>query len=404
LIRKKSTALNLLILVTVISASLVWTGDYFLNDRVVTLRYLLFALSGFMAFITPYLLFPDPSVILVQLANLNRRRLVKHVLSGFLRYQWPILILIAFTMLGDLREPLVNLGDKILLLLHGEFLFAGITLLSLSRYMRSGAESQFWQESEKGLRIRKQIADYMKYPLDPGSIPSMINTLLVSAAGMIAVVAGAYLNSSYGSAGELCTGVAVLALGLLSFLQLRKQTERNYYASNAFFNEFFDSGNGHESTVGRRKADQLWWVPAGLRAGVWQFLQQIDRKIPAGRTVTAGHLFVWFVAYQRPGEEFMTALWILFAMAHHMFILLTLQSSMAPAWLCRWVDSGSNWFLIRFWMQIRWLLPIYISMILQQFVFGYPLFQDQLIVLIIYIASGAILSAAGVIHMNRSVQ
>ncbi|MDX1591388.1 MAG: hypothetical protein R3283_05470, partial [Balneolaceae bacterium] len=259
-------------------------------------------------------------------------------------------------------------------------------------------------ESEKGLRIRKQIADYMKYPLDPGTIPSMMNTLLVSALGMVAVVAGAYMNSIYGSIGELVIGILVLIVGLFSFLQLRNDTGRHYYQSNAFFNEFFNPQTSQETTVERRKAEQLWWVPSGIRAGVWQFLQQIDRKIPAGRTVLAGHLFVWFVAYQRPGEEFMVVLWILFAVIHHLFILLTLQRSMAPLWLSRWIDTGSNWFLIRFWMQLRWLLPLFVSMNLQLFIFGLPVFHDQLIVGAIYIVSGVFLSAAGVIHMNRSVQ
>ena len=72
MIRNRSTILNTTVLLLSISAGLVWTGDYPFDDRIVTLRYLLFALSGLAAFITPYLLFPDPGVTLVQLANLNK--------------------------------------------------------------------------------------------------------------------------------------------------------------------------------------------------------------------------------------------------------------------------------------------------------------------------------------------
>lgn len=404
MIRNRSTILNTTVLLLSISAGLVWTGDYPFDDRIVTLRYLLFALSGLAAFITPYLLFPDPGVTLVQLANLNKGRLIRYIVSGYMSWQWPLLVLIASIILGDLQTPLGGLPHKFMYVLYGIFLFGGLNLLSLSRYLRSGSDSQFWQESDKGLRIRKQAADYMKYPLDPGSIPSMINTIAVSVTGMLAVVAGAFLGDLYGSPGELMIGTAVLLLGLISFSQLRVQTDRHYYATNAFFNEFFDSGGGNESTVERRKADQLWWVPSRLRAGVWQFLQQIDRKIPAGRAVMAGHFFIWFVAYQRPGEEFITVLWMIFSAVHHLFILLTMQKTMAPQWLLRWIDSAFNWFLIRFWMQLRWLLPLFISMNAQLFVFGYPEFSDQLMVMAFYLLSGALLSAAGVIRMKRSVQ
>ena len=390
-------------LLLAVSAGLVWAGDYPFNDRVVTLRYLLFALSGLAAFITPYLLFPDPGVTLVQLANLNKGRLIRYIVSGYMNWQWPLLILITFIILGDIQTPFSDLPEKFMYALYGIFLFGGLNLISLSRYLRSGSDSQFWQESDKGLRIRKQFADYMKYPLDPGSIPSMINTIAVSVTGMLAVVAGAYLGDMYGSRGELVIGTAVLILGLISFSQLRVKTDRHYYATNAFFNEFFDSGGGNESTVERRKADQLWWVPLGLRAGVWQFLQQIDRKIPAGRAVMAGHFFIWFVAYQRPGEEFITVLWIVFGVVHHLFILLTMQKTMAPQWLLRWIDSAFNWAVIRFWMQLRWLLPLFISMNAQLFVFGYPEFTDQLMVMVFYLLSGALLSAAGAIRMKKSV-
>jgi hypothetical protein len=404
LIRKKSTTLRLIVLLTVMIAGLIWTGNLALEERVVTLRYLLFTLSGFIAFITPYLIFPDPGIVLVQLANLTGRDLLRYIFSGFARYQWPLLVLIFLAASGDLITPLESLMEKLIYMLNAVFLFSGLNLLALSRYIRSGTDSQFWQESERGKRLRKQVADYMKYPLDPGSVPSMINTLLVSSTGMIAVVTGAYLSEVYGAEGELAAGIVVLVFGSISFLKLRNNTERHYYATNAFYSEFFSSGTGEESVVERRKADQLWWVPGFIRAGVWQFLQQIDRKIPAGRAVAAGHLFVWFVAYQRPGEDFITAMWILFGLVHHLFIFLTMQKAMAPGWLLRWIESGSRWFLIRFWMQFRWLLPLFISMNAQAFVFGYPAMEGQFLVIGVFLLSGALISAVAAIQLKRTVQ
>lgn len=404
MIRKKSTNFRLFLALLVIAAGLLWTGTFAFDDRVITLRYFLFTLSGFIAFVTPYLIFPDPNSVLVQLANLTGKQLLKYILDGFASYQWPLLLLLTVIVIGDVSNPVDHLSDKLFYLFYSLSLFGGLNLIALSRYIRSGIDSQFWQESEKGRLMRKRFADYFKYPLDPGTIPSMINTFLISASGMIAVVAGAYLFNRFGILAEMSAGIVVLFIGLLSFLKLKKDTERHYYSTNAFYGEFFDSGTGGESVVERRKADQLWWVPAGIRADVWQFLQQTDRKIPAGRVVAAGHLFIWFVAYQRPGEEFITALWILFAAAHHLFILLTMQQSLAPAWLLRWIDNRFNWFLTRFWMQLRWLLPLLVSMNGQQFVFGFPGWQTQFIILLIYLLSGALLSAVAAVQLNKDIQ
>lgn len=404
ILKPLSTYSLLFLLFSVLTAGLLWAGDYPIETRVVTIRYFLFALAGFTAFSTPYLIFPDKLAAMLQLGNVNGRKMAQYIMSKTIRVQWPIPVLLTVITFGDIYSPVSNLGTKTFYLIFSLSLYIGLVLAATSRYVRSGTDSQFWQETERGREMRKKFADYFKYPLDPGTIPSMINTLIISAAGMIAVVLGAWLGSNAGAASEAIVGIAVFVTGTIMFVRLGKNPEKNYYPTNAFFEEFFGTGNGEDSVVERRKVEQLWWVPDTVRVHTWQFLQQIDRRIPAGRVVAVGHALVWFIAYQRPGEGFMTALWLLFAVAHQLLILLTLQPSMSPGWLLRWIGPLRIWFMSRFWMQMRWLVPLLISMNIQLFILGFPTPLNQAWIIAIFLLSAALGSAVGVLQLKKDIQ
>jgi hypothetical protein len=180
-------------------------------------------------------------------------------------------------------------------------------------------------------------------------------------------------------------------------------TLKNYYASNAFFLEFFGSNLKGEEITSKHEVEHLWWVPSQLKVHVWQFLVQLDRKIPTGRVVFAGHLIVWFIAYQRPDPEFIAVVWILFALLHHLFTVLTFQVDMSPGWLHRWVASKWVWLGCRFWMQLRWVVPLMVSMNMQYFVFGTPGYGVQVQVISLFTVSAMIISAYGMSALNKEV-
>jgi len=399
--KKRSAFLILTLFATVTVLGLLWAGSHSIDERVVTIRYLLFALSGFIAFATPYMLFPDSNVSSIQLGNISGAGLIAYLLGKMADYYWPMLVLFLILAFGDIHTPFENLVTKGLYMIFAATFFIGLNLISITRYLKSGPDSQFWQESEKGRDMRRKLADYFKYPLDPGSIPSLINTLIITAAGMIAIVAGSIFYGWLGSHYEIIAALLILLAGWVMIHKLKKNPEKNYYSTNAFFREFFGSDLQGDSVVERRKVEQLWWVPVPIRANVWQFMQQLDRKIPAGRVVAVGHFLIWFIAYQRPEQEFMTALWILFALAHQLFVMLSMQNSMAPGWLLRWVGSGTNWFFTRFWMQLRWLVPLLLSMNMQLFVFGIPGFREQFLITLFFLISAMITSAIGVVQLKR---
>lgn len=402
--RKSPFYIHLFVASTVIGLGLIWSGYHSMETRIITLRYFLFTIAGFIAFVTPYLLFPDTKTTMIQLGNLKGKALVSYLLKKLNRYHWPFLLLFVVMLFGDLDQPADNIILKGVYFLFSILFFAGLNMMALTRYIQSGIDSQFWQESEKGREIRRMMANNFKYPIDPGSIPSLLNTLLITSLGMIAIVLAALFAEVMGFASVIIIGLIVFLIGAIMLIQLIKNPERSFYSTNAFYREFFGSDLEGETVVERRKVDQLWWVPKKLRADVWQFLQQIDRKIPAGRIVAVGHLFLWFIAYQRVSGEFLTVLWILFGVAHQLFILLTLQQSMAPGWLLRWMGSGLKWFLGRVWMQFRWIIPLLLSMNAQLFVFGVPGWREQTVVIIFFLISAVILSGVGVVQLKRDLK
>jgi hypothetical protein len=367
--------------------------DYDFDSRVVMMRYLLFALSGLFAFILPYISFPDPSGKLYQLGNVNGRQLAKLYLTRH-RPLWGICILIIIaTALADSRGVTNEFIDQVFLMFYGLFFLCGIYLYASFRYLKIGKDSQEWQEGVRGLHVRKRLAEIAKYPVDPGSIPSLINSVVISLIGMLGVVAGAIAFGFSGLLGELLFSFLLLLFGITRFKSLQDITDRLFYQANAFFNEFFGVSAGPESDREPLRIDQLWWIPSRWKANSWGLMLQMDRKLPAGRYIAVGHLFVWVIAYQDAGRTAMIASWLLFAVIHHGLLMLTSVQTIAPRWWLRTLDKPIHWIIGRFWIQVRWLLPLMVSMWVMKWLFGVPQWQDLGVVFITYLLAAVLISA-----------
>ena len=395
--------LSAVAILTVVLA-LFWTGENNIKERVITVRYFLFALTALVAFITPYIFFPDKNVSILQLGNLSPADFRKYLLKKTGRLFWPVYLFLFVLFFGDLQNPVADLFRKFIFTLGSFLLVSGILLLAITRYLISGESSQFWKESEKGRALRSNLAEYFKYPIDPGSIPSLLNTILVFSAGSITLVLGAILQQHTNIFIELILYFTVFGSGLIMFIKHGESIVRSFYSADAFFHEFFGvSLKGEELRI-EREVDQLWWVPSRLKMHVWQFLLQLDRKIPAGRAVAAGHLAVWFIAYQRPEPQFLTIIWLLFAISHQLFTMLSIQQDLAPYWLLRWIDKSYIWTFSRFWMQLRWILPLLLSMNVQYFIFGVPDFVDQSIIIAVYLISAMMSSLFGTYKLKQDLK
>lgn len=271
---------------------------------------------------------------------------------------------------------------------------------SICRYSRSGEKSQFWKESNRGRELRAKMGEYFKYPIDPGSIPSFINTIFVGGLGMIAVSIGAALYGSYGPGFELLPAAGLVLMALYSFLRLKTGVVRHFYASNAFFNEFFGETIAGKESESKIQVEQLWWVPAQIKSYVWAILLQLDRKFPAGRVLFVGHLLIWLLSYQRPAEQTMISAWLLFALFHHAIIVISLSDEYAPGWFRRWIGSTTQWIMTRMWIQFRWILILVVSMWVNSLIFGHVSYTAQGGILLFYVISAAFISISAHFYQN----
>lgn len=379
---------------------LLWTGPHSVEQRVVSLRMFLFFASALIAFSTPYLLFPDPAATLLQLGNVSRKDIMRH-LAGRLNLFWAGGILcVGVICFGDLNSPLSHLPLKLLYFISGALFFSGLMMIAMYRYTKAGAQSQFWKESERGRELRGRMAEYFKFPLDPGSIPSLINTVLIGGGGMILVSVGALFYGLYGVFFELLPALFLVTLGFYRLKTLRPVSLTNYYASNAFFNEFFGETMEENQAASVLQADQLWWVPSPVKSHVWAMLLQLDRKLPAGRVLAVGHIVIWVLSYRDPSEQLMVSAWTLFALFHHVLIILSLSQRFAPGWFRRWVGSPVQWIFARAWMQFRWILLLGVSIMFNSLIFGHVSYAAQLYILAGYAGSALVISYVAHIYQT----
>ena len=397
---KRSALQTAIIVVATAFAGTLWTWGDPVSEKMIAIRYVLFGFSALAAFITPYLLFPDKYRSVMQLANPDGSAIWRHLYGKMNLIVLTGAVLLIFMALGGIFSGSGKFLE-IALPAAGSILFlSAILRLACYRYLQSGPDSQFWSESEKGRRYRKKAADLFKYPLDPGSIPSLMNTVLIFLTGSLLILLGTILFETVSIWSETLLYCIFYLFTYIMIQRQRMSVVRYYYSTNAFFGEFFRENQDGDVKQTAPTADQLWWVPARLQPHVWQLTLQTDRILPAGRMIAAGHAAMLFIAYQNPGADLLLMLWAGFALLHHLLIPLSARADVAPGWLTQWVAGFGIMVLSRAWMQVRWVLPLLVGMNLQYFIFGIPGFRDQLIILLFYLVTA--LLTAGLQHLAGS--
>ena len=160
--------------------ALIWTGQSSFADRVITVRYLLFSLIALIAFLTPYVLFPDTNVAVLQLGNMPPFSFRKYVLDKVLILSIPIYLLIAFIYFGDLQSPLSSLYSKLIFAVKSISLYCSILIFSVYRYLKSGESSQFWKEAHKNEKQDAFAFRYMHHVILPCSKKEMTKAVYIA--------------------------------------------------------------------------------------------------------------------------------------------------------------------------------------------------------------------------------
>lgn len=362
------------------------------RERMFALRLTLFALSGIIAFILPYLSFPDRHSGQFQILNLAPSVIHEAYFRTHRAFLMIVCIVLLMVTLGDIRGLFGIESVQLVQFLYSCLFTSGLYMLAAADYLKIGSKSQQWREGDGGGVSRPWLGEITQAQVAPGSVPSLIISVKIAVIGMMGVVTGAWLSSFFGFPGELSVAILLFAVGIWKFIILRQQADRYYYQTNAFFGEFF--GTGSSSDLGREAlaVRQLWWIPKRWKAHSWALMLELDRRIPSGRIIAVGHLFLWIMAYQGQNSVDMLYLWAGFAVCHHALLLFTASESLAPIWWLRHLDSGLHWVLSRFWAQVRWVFPVAVGMGVMKVLFGYFTWAAIGWVCLLYLVSGALIS------------
>lgn len=345
-----------------------------LDARVRGLRYWSLLAMAVFAIAAPHVLLPDRDLRLMQRLNRSPVGLLRHQL-----HQWQAIVgllvlpivLLAYWDPGHLTE---SLGAKTLNAASIVFLLLGTALYSFLRYVRIGPLSQAWQEGTKGdwYRTMKENSPG-GFAVPEGMVPAMMATQRVFGVGLLTLVASAYLGQSVTPSLALAPGAALLLWSTASLLRGLPNYDRSYYATNAFYGEVFRGAGGLR--VSARETipyKSVYWAPARYKPHLWAMLIQFDRKLPLGRIMVVAHALLWTMFYIDAAPETTTAYLLLIITAKNAagHVLTLTEFAPLPFQLGRQSERG--WVLTRFLANLRWTLPLLMSLMIV------ALFDDSL--------------------------
>ena len=353
-------------------ASSLLASEASLAERAVLVRFGGLFAAGVFAVATPHLLLPDPLLSRMQLGNLPASALLAH---GLRRIGALLLLLAIPPLVFAFYDPAglgADVGAKAVQALTGFLITLGIGLISFRRYMTMGATAQAWQEGTKGQVYRKMAEQSSTGGLGvpDGLVPAVTATGSLFIVGALAVVASALLESIVPALAWL-PGAALSAWAGFRLAQVRPVYDRHYYHTNAFYGDVFRSAGGVRVASREPIAyEAVYWVPPRWKPHVWASLRQLDRRLPLGRFVIIGHLFLWFLFFQEADPassagqavQVTSAYLLLFIAAQNAAVYLLATPALAPLPFGLLQQAARHWTLTRFFVNLRWVLPMALSL------------------------------------------
>lgn len=322
--------------------------------------------AAIMAVVTPHLLFPQPD-FRRHLLVVPRRDAI--FAEQFVRGS----ILLVITLIPCVVAAAS--GGAVVAATSASVLLTGIWLMAVSRYIRLGASSQGWQEGTRGGWYRK-AHQYMSVPpaIPDGAMPLMLATTGLFAAAIVAVLLWAALRSS-GDGVTLLPSLAVLTAGIVDVSRLRRRADAEIFHTQAFFDELLRMYGGVRTAEQEALSyGTIYWAPRRYRPAIWATLVQMDRRVPLGRLVAAGHFFLWVLMWNQGYGPAVVGYLLMFALAKNMAPALIARQDAAPPSFHRLMQSVPDWVWTRTFVCLRWTLPWALSLgVISVFADSFPI-------------------------------
>jgi hypothetical protein len=157
-------------------------------------------------------------------------------------------------------------------------------------------------------------------------------------------------------------GAALLSYAAVRLGRLRGVFDRHFYHTNAFYREVL-GGDGLGALDREPVAyETLYWVPTRWRPAVWASLLQFDRRLPLGRYVALGHALVWVLVWQGAPWAAVTSVLLLLVAGQNAAAYVLTTPDAAPRAFQLTLRPVLHWTLVRFFVNLRWALPLALSL------------------------------------------
>ena len=354
----------------------------------------LFAAAG-LSVGAPHLLFPDPDLQRLHLANPAGARLLGRVLQRWV------------PVLAALAVPPVVLAASAgsWLAVEGALAAVGVGLYALARALPLGLRVRRWERGEAGggyraLRARAEtVSTAPPLAVPDALVPGLLLTAEVFLAGAVVAVAG---QTGWGVA-----AAAVLLVGSAALLlRQRAGFDRAFWAANGVWADAFhatDAEGGREPLA----YASVYWAPHALRPAVWAGLVSLDRRLPLGRIAALGLaavVAVYAVGAPAGVRAAALALWVA---GVNGAVALTATDALLPSALAHRLHGPAAWALARFLMNVRWLPPFAVTLALLAWLTVGTSLTDLAVWTGVYLAvavvSAALATSAARLRFRRAV-
>ena len=354
----------------------------------------LFTAAG-LGVAAPHVLFPDPGLRRLHLANPAGARLLGRQVRRWL----PVLAALAVPPVVLAAEG----GAR--LVVEGALAALGVGLYALARSLPLGLRMQRWERGEAGggyraLRAKAEVVSTAPPLAVPDAlVPGLLLTAEVFLMGAVVAVAG---QTGWG----VGAAAVLLAVAVVLLLRQRAGFDRAFWTANGAWTDAFHA----TSARGEREPlayAAVYWAPHALRPAVWAGLVSLDRRLPLGRIAALGLAAVVAVHAVRAPAGVQAAALALWVVGVNGAVALTASDALLPAALARRLHGAAAWTLARFLMNVRWLPPLAAALALLAWLTDAASLTDLVVWTGVYLAvaalSAALATSAARLRLRRAV-
>ena len=327
------------------------------EGRGTLVRYLGILISAALGIGVPHLLYPDPAVGRLQLANPGPGRLLRRQVERVA----PVLAVLSLPALAIGLGGTYAVGAGWAVALEGVVAVWAVGLYALGRSAPLGLRIRAWGRGEESgrRRVLTWAATGARAPeADAFTAPSILATAEVFLVGSALAVLGQVVGAGWGLAGP----AAVLGLSGLVLGRGVGAYDRAFWTTNGVLTDAFRTtatGDGERGAVGY---DAVYWAPSRLRPAVWAGLVSLDRRLPLGRLALGGLALVAAVAFAGVPDGVFGAAVVLWTVGVNAAVALTARPALVPPALAYRLHGGAGWAAARVLMNVRWL-PLLVAVL-----------------------------------------